>query len=207
MAEPFPTVSDLPDEPPRIHVSARGEYHLSAAFFQGADFAAARALEYFQSVESQMLQDVRGRMRLDLGAEREDARTQTVGGMNPSLHVFGTLVQSFVDETGAHWTDKMPPWDRESGLYGWVGRHLQIDWQPPQNPRNPNLTDEERRIRAQEWVTYRLAKAIFERGLPAPSDYLHRPFGATFDEWQPAVDQKMAEIGFIAAEHMNGVQI
>lgn len=65
---------------------------------------------------------VTGRMRLFTGAERRNVSTRITGrGINRSLEVFGTLVQTFIDELGLP-PGTFPPWDTNTLLFRYVRR-------------------------------------------------------------------------------------
>lgn len=63
---------------------------------------------------------VAGRMRRFQGLEQRNLATRIEGrGLNKSLEVFGTLVQTFIDELGLA-PGTFPPWDVNTALFKYV---------------------------------------------------------------------------------------
>jgi hypothetical protein len=53
-------------------------------------------------------------------------------------------------------------------------------------------------------VAFVVARAIHARGLPAPDDYLHRPFKTAFEEMMPGVELGIHDAVNEAAILING---
>jgi hypothetical protein len=206
---------------PRVRVT------LSERFNEPEDVAAERALAFFESIREEVFGAVFERMR-DGGEhkgekERENLRATTVGGLAPALFVYGTLVQTFVDEFGLQPQRAFPPWKEGSPLYEWTLR--QGIGQDTSKGEARFLTPSEARaagqllgggtakahregvVRHVETVAFLIARAIYTRGLPRPGDVLHEPFAATFEEFLPRVLDGLGQAGFETAGILNGFGI
>jgi hypothetical protein len=133
--------------------------------------------------------DVRALMRESSGAEKKSVKTQILGrgfasGGGLALSVYSTLIQSFVDETGAKWKGKMPPSKAGTPLYKWalregiigellVSQARAIGQLLGKGAGGEAREDQKKR---NERVTYAIALSIKRRGLPRPGDKLRAPF-------------------------------
>lgn len=176
-------------------------FSLGPNFFGAADETAARALQYFQSIEQDVYDAVYLRMRDDTGAERENLKSFTIGGDAPALVVYGDLVQTWVDEFGLE-PGTFPPFRPDSNLWNWVAKHFDVSL--PDRPYNGSLSLEQRQENQITGLTFALAKLIHDRGLPSPNDYLHRPFGNAFEEFAPTVSENLLDLGFVVSNWVNG---
>jgi hypothetical protein len=206
---------------PRVTIS------LSEEFFGVEGILAETALQFFQSIEADVREAVRGRMR-DGGAhegekERDNLASTTIGGDSPSLRVYGTLVQTFVDEFGLQPQRAFPPWRKGSPLYEWALRHG--IGQDTERGEARFLTPSEARAAGQflgagtakahregverqvETAAFLIARAIYTRGLPRPNDPIREPFAQTFEEFLPEVRRGLEEACFRAADIVNGVGV
>jgi hypothetical protein len=201
--------------------------NLSEAFNSPADVLAERALAFFLEIREEVYQAVFDRMR-DGGEhkgekERENLKATTTGGDFPALRVYGDLVQSFVDEFGLQPQRAFPPWREGSPLYDWTLRHG--FGQDTERGERRFLSAREARAVGQllgrgasaehnesvkrqiESVAFLIARAIWQRGLPRPGDYLHEPFAQTFEEYLPKVYDGLATVMFETAKEINGVGV
>lgn len=149
---------------------------------------------------------VRAKQRIDTGQERRrtDFRIKQSKRGNFVVSVSNTVVQALVDETGATWRSKIPPWRAGSKLFRWaqrkglvrslgggqakaiasfVRKQARADGANKQEARQAGrdaVKDTESRINAgAEWQVHKLAVRIAERGLPRPGDPLRKPFETT----------------------------
>lgn len=204
---------------PELELTTSLHLCLGAAFADTPDFIALEALRYFQGIEDAVYGGVFERMRDGGGAqsdrsERGSLRTLTIGGDSPSLRAWSDLVQAWVDEFGLDAGKAFPPWKEGSSLYGWVLSHdMGVGGLLESQPRAlgqllgaaGGKSEAERATKRTESVAFLIARAIWERGLPAPDDYLHSPFHNTFLEFAPAVEEHLFALGFEAAQRFNGV--
>lgn len=156
---------------------------------------------------------VRGKQRIDTGEERRrtiyrvEQKTSLL-----TINVFNTVVQALVDETGAKWSDRMPPYKEGSKLFAWVvrkgiartfsGRERKFiagfhrtdalragasKEQAKQAGRAglKDALDEQNRL--VEQTTFLIARSIQRRGLPRPGDALRKPFETTRKEERPYI--------------------
>lgn len=205
----------------------RVTFTLSEEFYGVEGILAETALAFFESIKEEVRQAVHDRMR-DGGAhegekERDNLRALTIGGDFPSLRVYGDLVQTFVDEFGLQPRRAFPPWKKGTDLYDWTLRHGL--GQDTERGEARFLSSREARAIGQmlgrgaaaehnraverhiESVAFLIARAIYNRGLPRPGDFLHEPFAATFEEFLPRVQAGLEEACFRAADIVNGVGV
>lgn len=161
-------------------------------------FAGSRIAVYVQG-------KVRDKQRNDTGEERRRTVYRiSQAGSFLSVSVFNTVVQGLVDETGAVFKDKMPPWRAGSNLYAWVQRKgISRSYDPRERryiasfyrteARRAGASQEEalhagraglkdavdEEVRKAESTTFAIAKSIQRRGLPRPGDALRKPFETT----------------------------
>jgi hypothetical protein len=205
----------------------RVTFTFSEEFAGVEDIVAEAALRFLESMRPQVTEAVRERMR-DGGEheglkERDNLTSVTLGGDAPSLRVFGTLVQTAVDEFGLQPQRAFPPWKKGSDLYDWTLRHG-IGQDTEAGEARKLSTREARAVgqllgrgavaahnrgveRHVESVAFLIARAIYNRGLPRPGDFLHEPFAATFQEFLPAMRDGLTEAVFEAAGIVNGVGV
>lgn len=207
--------------PPRVTIS------LSEEFFGVEDIVTAAALRFFESIEAEVREAVRDRMR-DGGEhegekERDNLTSTTIGGDSPALVVYGTLVQTFVDEFGLQPQRAFPPWRKGSPLYEWAERHGigqdiergEARFLTPSEARAAGQflgagtakAHRERVERQIETAAFLIARAIYTRGLPRSGDPLREPFAQTFAEYLPRVQRGLEEAAFEAAGIVNGVGV
>jgi hypothetical protein len=112
-----------------LQLSTHLALSLGENFFGAAEDISLRALDYFNSIESEVYSGVFERMREggskhDGPTERESLMTSTIGraGGDVSLVAWSDAIQAAVDETGAHFLG-FPPWREDSSLFAWVEAH------------------------------------------------------------------------------------
>lgn len=172
------------------------------AFENAPDVIQQQSGLFFETIKDQVAEAVRARMREWHGEEKKDVSTNIFPGIydQVSLIVGGDLVQTFTDEFGLPARKVFPPFDRSSTLFQWVVEVLAPQPLPVEHPR----VDADKRLQnAQLSATFRVALAINQRGLPAPSDYLHEPFKETFNEYLPIVVDGLMNAGIRAASIIN----
>lgn len=172
------------------------------AFENAPEVVTQQAALFFDSIKQEIADSARSKMREWRGNERKDLSATVFPGIynQTSLIVGGDLVQTFVDEFGLPPRKCFPPWAEGSLLFQWVVEKLAPQPLPVKRPR----VDDDRRLRnAQLSASFAVAVAINQRGLPAPSDYLHEPFKATFEEYLPRVMEGLVNAGRRAASIIN----
>lgn len=172
------------------------------AFENAPEVIQQQAGLFFESVKDEIAEAVRTRMREWHGEEKKDVSINIFPGIynQVSLIVGGDLVQTFTDEFGLPARKAFPPFDRGSTLFQWVVEVLAVQPLPVERPR---VDPDKRLLNAQLSATFRVALAINQRGLPAPSDYLHEPFKETFNEYLPIVMDGLTNAGMRAASIIN----
>lgn len=206
---------------PRVTVT------LSEEFFGVEGILAERALAFFEEIKEEVRQAVHDRMR-DGGEhegekERDNLSALTIGGDEPSLRVYGDLVQTFIDEFGLQPQRAFPPWRAGSPLYDWTLRHGlgqdtskgEARFLSPSEARAAGQylgkgaakSHREQVERQIESVAFLIARAIWTRGLPRSGDPLHEPFAKTFEEYLPRVRAGLEAACFEAAGIANGVGV
>lgn len=142
---------------------------------------------HLEKLGDSLREEIRSEQRRDTGQEQSRTKYEVKtlkGGLSFRLIVFNSVIQAFVDETGAR--PHFPPWRRGSKLYSWVRRRgladeTQVSFttggatQPVLDRKGaPKVikaeTDEIER------VSFLVARAISRRGLPRPGDPLRAPF-------------------------------
>lgn len=213
-------MSTHPNQPSFFHVGVtRATFSLSEHFNEPEQVAAERALAFFESIKDDVRRGVYNRMR-DGGrpegpdTERGNLQVLTIGGGEPSLIAFGTLVQTFVDEFGLLPGRAFPPWKQGTDLFDWTERHglgvmlesqaRGIGQRQGRGSRARERADEVKRI---ESIAFLIARAIYARGLPGSEDRLHEPFAATFAEFLPRVTEGLEAAGYETARILNGVGV
>lgn len=205
-----------------INLTASLHFQLGSAFADTPDFLAQEVLSYFESLRDPLHDGVYSRMRDGGGPEtatkeRGSIQVLTIGGDAPSIRAWSDLVQAWVDEFGLEARKAFPPWKEGSRLFGWVVSHNNMGvgigglLESQRRALGQLLgaaggaSEAERATKRTESVAFLIARAIWERGLPAPGDYVHAPFHSTFLEFAPAVEDRLFALGFEAAQRFNGV--
>jgi hypothetical protein len=172
------------------------------AFENAPEVVAQQAGLFFESIKDEISESVRGKMREWRGNEKRDVNAVIYPGIydQVSLIVGGDLVQTYVDEFGLPARKCFPPFGKDSILFQWVVEVLAPQPLPVQRPR---VDEDQRLLNAQLSATFAVALAINQRGLPAPADYLHQPFKATFEEFLPRVLDGLLQAGLRAASIIN----
>lgn len=156
---------------------------------------------------------VRGKQRIDTGQERRRTLYKVnARGTNLTVSVYNTAVQALVDETGAKWRGRMPPYQRGSKLFAWVvrkgiarsfsgseRRYIASFYRTEARKAGAGKAEAKQagrsglkdalgeQDRQAESVSFLIARAISRRGLPRPGDPLRKPFETTRKEERPAV--------------------
>jgi len=175
------------------------------AFENAPDIVAEQAGLFFDTIKDDIAESVRGRMREWRGEEKRDVSANVFPGIynQMSLIVGGDVVQTFTDEFGLPARKVFPPFGQGSLLFQWVVDKLAPQPLPVEKPR---VDEDKRLLNAQLSATFAVALAINQRGLPAPSDYLHEPFKQTFEEYLPRVLEGLVNVGVRAASIINTSQ-
>lgn len=172
------------------------------AFENAPDVVVQQAGLFFESIKGEIANSVRGKMREWHGEERRDVTAAIYPGIynQVSLIIGGDLAQTFIDEFGLPRGEGIQPHGAGSLLFQWVVEKLAPQPLPVARPRKG---DDQRLLSAQLSVSYAVALAINQRGLPAPADYLHQPFRSTFEEFLPRVMEGLVNAGIRAANIIN----
>lgn len=176
--------------------------HLNSAFENAPEIIIKEAERFFDTVKQEIADSAVAKMREWRGNEKRDISSTVFSGIynQTSMIIGGDLVQTYVDEFGLAPGKCFPPYREGSLLFEWVVEKLAPQPLPVLRSRND---DDSRLRRAQLSASYNVARAINERGLPAPADYLHEPFKATFEEYLPRVTEGLREAGARAAAIIN----
>ena len=176
--------------------------HRNDAFDNADGIVTEQAGLFFETIKDEVAESVRLKMREWRGEEKKDVSANIYPGIynQVSLIVGGDLVQTFTDEFGLPARKTFPPFHQDSLLFQWVVEVLAPQPLPVQRPR---VDEDKRLLNAQLSATFAVALAINQRGLPAPSDYLHEPFKQTFDEYLPQVVEGLVNAGIRAASIIN----
>jgi hypothetical protein len=172
------------------------------AFENAPDVVAQQAALFFETIKDEIAESARTKMREWRGDEKRDIQATVFPGIynQTSLIVGGDLVQTYVDEFGLEARKCFPPWREGTLLFQWVIDKLAPQPLPVQHPR---VEESKRLLNAQLSASFAVAVAINQRGLPAPADYLHEPFAATFEEFLPRVTEGLIKAGIRAASIIN----
>ncbi len=177
------------------------------------------------------LQDrVREKQRIDTGQERKRTlyRVKQSRQLPLQVSVYNTVVQGLVDETGATWRGKMPPYRKGSKLFAWVmrkgiarsfdpnerryiatyhrteARRAGADKETARQAGRAALKDAlNEQDRLAESVTFLVARAISRRGLPRPGDPLRKPFETTRKAERPKIVAMVNAAIFASVKRMN----
>lgn len=177
------------------------------------------------------LQDrVREKQRIDTGQERRRTvyRVKQNTRVPLQVSVYNTVVQGLVDETGATWRGKMPPYRKGSKLFAWVmrkglarsfdsrerkyiatfhrteARRAGADRETAVKAGRAGLKDAlNEQDRLAESVTFLVARAISRRGLPRPGDPLRKPFETTRKAERPKIVAMVNAAVFASVKRMN----
>jgi hypothetical protein len=172
------------------------------AFENAPEVVMQQAALFFESIKDEIANSARDKMREWHGDEKRDVQASVYPGIynQVSLIVGGDLVQTYVDEFGLPAHKVFPPWKPGSLLFQWVVEKIAPQPLPVTRAR---VDEEQRALNAQVNVSFAVALSIFQRGLPAPADYLHQPFAATFEQFLPRVMEGLVQAGVRAASIIN----
>lgn len=188
--------------------------HLTDNFHNGGQQTVEQVRTYFESIKNEVAEGVRSRMREFTGEEKGSVETLVSGTEEISLRVWSDLPQAYVDEFGQepgspggarqHW----PPFGPASTLFAWVVAIINPQPRPRISKRKgkgkPKFTSGGSLFSVQKSVTWLVARAINDRGLPGPGDSLHAPFATTRAAMLPQIQQGLSAIGASVAEYVNG---
>lgn len=157
---------------------------------------------------------VRAKQRIDTGQERRRTvyKVTQTSRVPLLVSINNTVVQALVDETGAKWGGKMPPYQIGSKLFSWVQRkglarsfsgreRKYIASFGRKAARDAGASREEAKAEGRaylkeavdtaekqaERVSFLVARSIARRGLPRPGDPLRKPFEVTRKEERPRI--------------------
>ena len=172
---------------------------------------------------------IREKARLDTGEERRNTLYKVLTRKTVTMvSVYNRKIQAFVDETGAIFNGKLPPWREGSKLFGWVERKGFVEPVLGSQTRaiaafvraealRSGASREEAKLlgrqtvrdaetsrkRQLESTSFLIARAIARRGLPRPGDPLRKPYETTRDQERGTVQRFFQFAADTAANRIN----